>query len=99
MEEKVSQYVFESELARMERHVKRWFIGWIITFAALVLSNIGWIVYENQYEDVVTSVEQEASSEGGGSATIYGDNAGAVFYGESKANSNDKSKKEENPEG
>ena len=78
----------EEELARMERNVKRWFIGWIITFAALILTNVGWIWYENQFQDVVTTVSQETSSEGGGNAILNGDNAGAVFYGESKADSN-----------
>ena len=90
MEEKVSQYVFESELARMERHIKRWFIGWLITFAALVLSNLGWLYYEHQFEDVTTTVEQEVSSEGGGNAVLNGDNAGAVYYGESEAKNNNK---------
>lgn len=53
-DEKISYFVHEGEMARMERHVKRLFIMWIITFAALVLTNIGWIHYENQFQDVVT---------------------------------------------
>ena len=79
MEEKVSQYVFESELARMERHVKRWFIGWIITFAALVITNIGWIYYENQFQDVV--MEQETQSDGDGDVTVNGVGVGDINYG------------------
>lgn len=78
----------EEELTRMERSVKRWFIGWIITFVALVLTNVGWVVYENQFEDVTTTVSQETSSEGGGDAILNGDNAGAVIYGEGKTDSN-----------
>lgn len=78
----------EEELVRMERNVKRWFIGWIITFAALVLTNIGWVVYESQFEDVSTTVTQETSSEGGGDAILNGENAEAVIYGEGKADSN-----------
>lgn len=84
----VPYLVHEEELVRMERNVKRWFIGWIITFAALVLTNIGWVVYENQFEDVSTTVTQETSSEGGGDAILNGENAGAVIYGEGKADSN-----------
>ena len=53
-DEKISYFVHEGEIARMERHVNRLFIMWIITFAALVLTNIGWIHYENQFQDVVT---------------------------------------------
>lgn len=76
----------EEEVVRMERNVKRWFIGWIITFIALIVTNFGWVLYENQFEDVTTTVSQETSSEGGGDAIINGENAGAVIYGESKTN-------------
>lgn len=86
--ENIPYLVHEEELVRMERNVKRWFIGWIITFIALLLSNIGWIYYENQFEDVSTTVTQETSSEGGGDAIINGNNAGAVFYGESETDGN-----------
>ena len=86
--ENIPYLVHEEELVRMERNVKRWFIGWIVTFIALLLSNIGWIYYENQFEDVSTTVTQETSSEGGGDAIINGNNAGAVFYGESEADGN-----------
>jgi hypothetical protein len=79
MEEKVSQYVFESELARMERHIKRWFIGWIITFTALVLSNLGWLYYEHQFQDVV--IEQETQSDGDGDVTVNGVGVGDLNYG------------------
>lgn len=86
--ENIPYLVHEEELVRMERNVKRWFIGWIITFIALLLTNIGWICYENQFEDVSTTVTQETSSEGGGDAILNGTNAGAVFYGESETNDN-----------
>lgn len=84
----VPYLVHEEELTRMERNVKRWVIGWLITFLALIITNIGWVVYESQYQDVVTTVSQETSSEGGGDAIINGNNAGAVIYGESKADGN-----------
>ncbi len=57
--ESISYFVHEGEMARMERHVKRLFIMWIITFIALIVTNLGWIHYENQFEDVVT-VSQDA---------------------------------------
>lgn len=69
MEEKkipdIPYIAHEEEVARMERNVKRWFIGWIITFLALVLTNIGWIVYENQYQDVYSESYSAESGEGG----------------------------------
>lgn len=57
----ISYFAHESIVARMERQIKRMFILCIIIFAALILSNIAWIVYENQFEDVVT-VTQETPS-------------------------------------
>ena len=75
-------------VAVMERQVKRLFILCLVIFIALVASNAAWLYYENQFEDVTTSVTQETSADGGGSAVINGENAGAVFYGESKTDSN-----------
>ena len=67
----------EEEMTRMERNVKRWFIGWIITFAALILTNIGWIVYESQYQDVVTET-YTAETDSGGTAIANGDGSVSI---------------------
>ncbi len=67
----------EEALVRMERNVKRWFIGWIITFIALLLTNIGWIYYENQFQDVVTET-YTAETEQGGTAIANGDGSVTV---------------------
>ena len=77
----VPYLVHEEELVRMERNVKRWFIGWIITFVALLLTNIGWIVYESQYQDVVTET-YSAETDSGGTAIANGDGS-VVVNGES----------------
>lgn len=48
--ESVPYIVHESSMARMERQVKR---GWIALIVALVMlfgSNIGWLIYEIQFE-------------------------------------------------
>jgi len=75
---------------------KRWFKAFLVVFFAFVITNAGWIFRETQYEDVVTTVTQEASADSGGDAVVYGDRAGAVFYGESEANSYDQSPAQEN---
>ena len=75
-------------VAVMERQVKRLFILCLVIFIALVASNAAWIYYENQFEDVSNTVTQETSADGGGNAVINGENAGAIFYGESKTDSN-----------
>lgn len=54
MNEKVDYIIFESALARLERQNKRLFILCLVIFLAFVTSNMAWVVYENQFEDVVT---------------------------------------------
>lgn len=69
----VPYFVHEAEMARQERTIKRLWILSIIIFLALVITNAGWIVYESQYEDVVTTqeVEQEVDT-GNGDAFVHG---------------------------
>lgn len=66
---------------------------WILIFVLLALffgTNVGWIIHESKYEDVVTTVSQNAASDSG-DAVINGDRAGGVFYGiESDTGCNDK---------
>lgn len=78
----------EEEMTRMERNVKRWFIGWIITFAALVLTNIGWVVYESQFEDIVSTQTVTQDSGEGGNNTFTGDFYGGDYNGEADSNTN-----------
>jgi hypothetical protein len=85
--ESITFFEHEAEVARQERHIKRLSIFCAVVFAAFVFSNLGWIIYESQYQKVQTTVTQDASSEGG-NATIYGEHAGAVINGESKTDSN-----------
>lgn len=65
--ESVPYIVHESEMARMERVNKRWFIAWLITFLLLIGCVAGFIWYESQYVDEVTETI-ETSAEGGGNA-------------------------------
>lgn len=89
-DETISQYFFEGEMARAERHVKRWVIVWIITFATLILSNVGWLYYENQFQDVVTTQTVEQDSSDGGINKFEGDFYGGDYYGETEDNKNRK---------
>lgn len=79
-EESISYFVHEGEMARLERNIKRWYITWIVTFAALILTNAGWIYYESQFTD--TEVSQEVET-GMGDATVIGV---GDYYGEGKTN-------------
>lgn len=75
----VPYFVHEGIMARMERTNKRFWILCIIMFLALVVSNAGWIWYESQWEDVVTTVTQDLDSGFGGDAII---NDGVHINGE-----------------
>ncbi len=55
----ISYIVFEGEMARAERHIKRLWITVIVTILLLAATNILWIVYEMQYETVSYSQDGE----------------------------------------
>lgn len=48
----VPYIVFEGELARAERHIKRLWIALIVAIVALLVSNIAWLYYESQFETI-----------------------------------------------
>ncbi len=48
--ESVPYIVHESSMARMERQIKRLWIALIIALVMLFGSNIGWLIYESQFE-------------------------------------------------
>ena len=86
MEEKNATYLmFESAQARSERTNRRLWILCIILIVLLFGTNIGWIIYEMQYQDVVT-VSQEVDSE---DAPAYVNGTGEMtINGEGKTDSN-----------
>lgn len=80
-----------NKLDQSHKRIEKWLIiCLIVMFITLVATNAYWIYYESQYQDVVTTVTQETSSEGGGNAILNGENAGAMFYGESEADNHNK---------
>lgn len=82
----VPYIVYESEMARLERIIKRQFILIIASLIFLVGTNLYWIWYESQFEDVVTTQEvtQDVDSGDGGDAII---NDGVHIDGEGKTDS------------
>lgn len=81
----ISRVVFESEMARWERNFKRLVIIILVLIVLLVGTNIGWMVYESQFEDIVVSTQDvEQQADGGDNHFVGGD-----YYGntaESKDN-------------
>lgn len=81
----IPYYAHEGEMSRMERANKRLWIIIIILIVSLLGTNAGWIIYESQFQDIVTTVEQEVDT-GEGMAIVSG--TGDAIYGENQADRN-----------
>lgn len=58
-------------MARQERHCKRLFVLCILLFVSLLATNAGWLWYESQFTEEVTTVTQDVDT-GEGSAVVAG---------------------------
>lgn len=86
--EPVPYIVHESAMARAERANKRLWIALILVIVLLVGSNIWWMIYENQFEEVTTTESYEATTDDGGTAIANG--SGEVrYYGAGEVHEND----------
>lgn len=92
MEEKgnatIPYFVHESTMARMERTVKRLWVLCIVLIAVAVCSNLAWLYYESQFEEVTsTEISQDADWESG---NVIMNGTGEVNnYGTSETDDND----------
>lgn len=50
-------------LRELKQNSRRWFIIAIVELVLLVGSNIGWLVYQSQYEDVTTTTDEVQTME------------------------------------
>lgn len=85
----ISFYEHESEIARSEIGARRWMVAALIAFVALVMSNVGWLLYEMQFSKEVTSTVEATSDSGDAYGTLITGDDSEVNYGvESKGNDN-----------
>lgn len=65
---------FEAVSARAERNIRRLAIIIIFLILALIGSNIAWLCYESQFEDVTSQTEQTVTqeTEGDGNNSFVG---------------------------
>lgn len=64
MEKQVHEQSLALEmLAELKKSSKRWFVISIILLVALVVSNIGWLIYESQWEEVTETQTVEQHQE------------------------------------
>ena len=81
----VPYVVHEATVARQERQIKRMWIALIVAIAMLFASNIGWLIYENQFETVETNETVIEATQDGEGINIVG--GGDINYdSESKDN-------------
>lgn len=66
----VSYVVHESALARAERTIKRMWITCLVLITLLVVTNVMWIWYNNQFKDVTTKISSETVADNGGNAAV-----------------------------
>lgn len=80
----VPYVVHESDMARLERTIKRLWILLLVLIALLAGSNAAWIYYESQFQYDMTSTEIEQDTDGGGNNYVVGGD----FNGETKDQNN-----------
>lgn len=57
--ENVPYIVHETAMARNERNVKRLVVALIVAIVLAFATNVGWLIYESQYETVDCSYAQD----------------------------------------
>ena len=50
-------------LRELKQNSRRWFIIAIVELVLLVGSNVAWLVYQSQYEDVTTTTDEAQTME------------------------------------
>ena len=69
-------------LSELKKSSKRWFVISIVLLIALVISNVGWLIYESSFETVYEG-ETTTVDGGNGIATyLENSNSGDINYGE-----------------
>lgn len=81
MPESVPYMVHEDVMVRAERQAKRLWVIILVLIALLFGTNIAWIVYESQFEEVETYEEIIIDAEDDGNANYIG-NDGNIYNGE-----------------
>ena len=64
MEKQVHEQSLALEmLSELKKSSKRWFVISIVLLIALVISNVGWLIYESQWEEVTDTQTVEQHQE------------------------------------
>lgn len=64
MEKKVHEQSLALEmLSELKKSSKRWFVVSIVLLIALVISNVGWLIYESSFETITEGKLQQSMVE------------------------------------
>ena len=85
----VPYIVYEGELARQERHIKRLLVILVTMLILFFASNMAWLYAWNQYEYVDETIE--ATQDGSGVNIVGGED---VNYGSDGSNTQEKTQEE-----
>ena len=90
----VPYIVYEGEMARQERHIKRLIIMLTIMLVLFFASNMAWLYVWNQYEYVDETTAIDASQDGAGVNIVGGEDVNYGAEGSNKEAEADKEKEE-----
>ena len=83
MEKEVKEQTLALEmLSELKKSSKRWFVISIVLLIALVISNVGWLIYESSFEPVYEGETTTVDGGNGVATYLENSNSGDINYGE-----------------
>ena len=82
----MDKYSFELALAMAERTIKRLWVLCVILLLAVICTNVSWVLYESQFENIATTTI-ETQQDGSGTNTVVNE-GGYTFVTESQNHDN-----------
>lgn len=79
----------QSAVARQERQIRRMWIVILFLICALIGTNLAWIIYENSFEEVVTTEEIIVDADDNVNANYIGQD-GNIYNGEDNSKEENK---------
>ena len=73
--------VYQATAARQERQIRRMWIVILFLICALISTNLAWVIYENSFEEVITTEEIIVDADDDGNANYIGQD-GNIYNGE-----------------
>lgn len=62
--------IHKEMMSHLEKNNRRWFIAFLVVLSMLFLTNLAWVIYENQFQDIF--IEQDGNTDNGGSNYFNG---------------------------